>query len=172
MKKKYLFLTFFILILSVLSVNLLGQGVTTAAISGFVSDKDGNSLPGANVIAVHEPSGTRYGAVTRENGVYNLSNLKIGGPYTVTISYVGFNKYIVENIYLNIGQNLKIDAQLVSESVELGELVVTGEKDNVLNGTRTGAETFINPDEVVALPSIKRSTRDLTNPPLIYTTLI
>jgi hypothetical protein len=82
----------FFLILLLLSSNLLfAQGVTTASINGFISDADGGALPGANVIALHEPSGTKYGAATRENGVYNLPNLKIGGPYKITVSYIGFN---------------------------------------------------------------------------------
>lgn len=74
-----LLFSFLVLITS----NNLAQGVTTAAINGFVSDNDGNALPGANVMATHEPSGTKYGAVTRENGVFNLPNLKIGGPYSI-----------------------------------------------------------------------------------------
>ena len=46
--------------------------------------------------------------------------------------------------------------------IEGGEVVVTGERDAILNSNRTGAETVINPKEVTMLPSIKRSTRDLT----------
>lgn len=162
MKKYYKILSLFSFIFIFGSNLLFAQGVTTASINGFVSDSDGGPLPGANVVAVHEPSGTRYGAATRENGVFNLPNLKIGGPYSITVSFVGYNDRKEEGFYLNIGQTLKFDFELVSESVELGELIVTGEIDNVLNSSRTGAETFINPDEIIALPSIKRSTRDLT----------
>jgi len=162
MKKYYKFFSLFSFVF-VFGTNILfGQGVTTASINGFVSDSDGKPLPGANVVAIHEPSGTRYGAATRENGVFNLPNLKIGGPYSITVSFIGYNDLKEEGFYLNIGQKLKFDFELLSESVELGELIVTGEIDNVLNSSRTGAETFINPDEVIALPSIKRSTRDLT----------
>ena len=76
MKKHYLLINLFLIsFLALGSTSLLAQGVTTAAINGFVSDSEGNSLPGANVIAVHEPSGTRYGASTRESGVFNLPNL-------------------------------------------------------------------------------------------------
>ncbi len=163
MKKKHLLLNLFLIaFIAVGNMNIFAQGVTTATINGFVSDSDGSPLPGANVIAVHEPSGTRYGASTRESGVFILPSLKIGGPYTVTVSFIGFNTITKSGIYLNIGQVLKLDFKMTSESVELGELVVTGEVDNVLNSDRTGAETYINADEVIALPSIKRSTRDLT----------
>jgi len=86
----------------------------------------------------------------------------VGGPYIVTVSFVGYNPQVQEDVFLNLGQNFKLEFSLESEAVEIGEIVVTGEQDNVLNSGRTGAETFINPDEVSMLPTIKRSTRDLT----------
>ena len=159
MVQKYLKLIF---IATLLAGNVFAQGVTTASITGFVSSSDGGVLPGANVIALHVPSGTKYGAATRENGVFNIPNVKIGGPYSIKVSFIGYNNYIQEDIFLNIGQTLIFDAKLIDESVQLGELVVTGDKDKLLNGDRTGAATYINPDQVIALPSIKRSTRDLT----------
>ncbi len=162
MKKQRLliFLISFVFIFSSTIVN--AQGVTTAKINGFVFDTNGEPLPGANVIAVHEPSGTRYGASTRGNGVFSLPNLRIGGPYTVTVSYIGYNSKKEEGIFLNIGQTLKLDFRLSKESVKLDELVVTAKKNDLMNSDRTGASTYINPDQVKALPTIKRSTRDLT----------
>ena len=162
MKKHFTIFPFLVFLIFLCNSNILAQGVTTAAINGFVTDNQGTALPGANVVALHTPSGTRYGAATRENGVFNLPNLKIGGPYTITVSFVGFNKVTEENVFLNIGQTLNLDFALTDESIELGELVVSGEADNIMNSARTGAETSINPDEVIALPTIKRSTRDLT----------
>ena len=44
------------------------QGVTTGQIAGVVQDAQGLALPGASILAVHEPSGTNYEAVTREDG--------------------------------------------------------------------------------------------------------
>ncbi|MEE9429439.1 MAG: carboxypeptidase regulatory-like domain-containing protein [Melioribacteraceae bacterium] len=156
---------FFLLTIAILfaiSHNFMGQGVTKAYINGFVFDTNGKALPGANVIAVHVPTGTRYGAATRGNGVFNLPNVRIGGPYTVTVSYIGFDRKKEEGVFLNIGQTLRMDFRLSKESLQLGELVVTADKNDLMNSDRTGAATFINPDEIKALPSIKRSIRDLT----------
>jgi hypothetical protein len=158
-------LLFFFLVLASLFIipnQIFAQGVTTASMNGIVQDAEGNPLPGANVIAVHVPSGTQYGASTRTTGLFNLPNVRVGGPYTVTVSFVGYNQQKQEIVTLNIGQNFKLEFTLESEAVEIGEVVVSGEQDNVLNSGRTGAETFINPDEVSILPTIKRSTRDLT----------
>src|SRR4030042_3265904 len=158
-KLSMLFLTLCIISLTNL---LYAQGVTTAALSGIVTTEEGEPLPGANVIVVHEPSGTQYGASTRTNGLSNLPNLKIGGPYSVTVSFVGYRTQKVEDIFLNIGQNLRLDYVLESEAVEISEVSVVSELDEILNSTRTGAETSISPRQVQELPTIKRSTRDLT----------
>jgi hypothetical protein len=130
--------------------------------NGVVLDKENNPLPSANIIATHIPTGTQYGASSRSNGQYNIQNMKVGGPYTITVSFVGYSKQTVENIYLNLGQQLRLDFELETEVIEGGEVVVLGEKDAILNSNRTGAETVINPKEVTLMPSIKRSTRDLT----------
>ena len=80
-----------LLILSVMLFTAAGfaQGVTTANLGGKVTDSQGEILPGANVIAIHTPSGTTYGAATDFDGFYRISNMRVGGPYKVTISYVG-----------------------------------------------------------------------------------
>lgn len=138
------------------------QGVTTSSLSGIVIDKDNAALPGANVIAVHVPSGTQYGASTRINGQFNIPNMKIGGPYTVTVSFVGFSKETKDDIFLNLGQQLRLDFTLAEETLIGEEVLITADRTEIFNSNRTGAETFIKPKDVSLLPSIKRSTRDLT----------
>jgi len=76
-------------LLFLVHIALLGQGVTTASISGIVLTQTGEPLPGANIVAVHEPSGTVYGTISRIDGRYNLVGLRVGGPYTITVSFVG-----------------------------------------------------------------------------------
>ena len=139
-----------------------GQGVTTAAMSGIVTDTQNLGLPGANVVAVHQPSGTMYGVASRIGGVYNIPNMRIGGPYQVIVSFVGYESVTENNIYLTLGQNLRLDFELAEAALEFDMLTVTGEQDEVLNAGRTGAATTIDREEVLQLPSIKRSTRDLT----------
>ncbi len=145
-----------------LTADGFAQGVTTAAMNGFVTDIQGEPLPGANVVAVHQPSGTQYGTAVRSGGAYSLPNMRIGGPYTVTVTFVGFETQQEQNIQLSLGQTLRLDFRLAESAVELGAIQVTAELDEVLNADRTGAATFVSPDQVVQLPSIKRSTRDLT----------
>lgn len=162
MHVKFLLKNLLVVFLFALIPNLiLAQGVTTASLNGIVKDADGNPLPGANVIALHVPSGTSYGVSTRDNGLFNLQNLRVGGPYTVTVSYIGYNPEKQENIFLNLGQNFRIEVIMESEAVTVGEVVVTAEQDAVLNSNRTGAATNIEIDQIQSLPTIKRSIRDL-----------
>jgi hypothetical protein len=158
---KYRLLFFFWTFLFILPSQLMAQGVTTASFNGIVVDVDGSYLPGANVIAVHGPSGTQYGASTTADGLFNLPNLRIGGPYKVTVSFVGYNPQTKEELFLNLGQNLRLEFTLESEAVAIGEVVITAEQDAVLNSDRTGAATYIDTDQIRNLPSIKRSIRDL-----------
>ena len=88
-------------------ITIKAQGVTTASLNGIVQDADGNKLPGANVIAKHIPSGSQFGATTRDNGFFDLPNLRVGGPYTVTVSYIGYNPQIKDSIFLSLGQNFR-----------------------------------------------------------------
>ena len=141
---------------------LLAQGVTTASLSGTVTSENGEPLPGANVVAVHEPTGTKYGVAVRVTGQYNIVNMKVGGPYTVTASQVGFKSESKSNVFLSLGQEGRVEFHLAEAAVQGQEVVVTAEVDPVLNAGRTGAATYVDRDAVTELPSIRRSTRDLT----------
>ena len=138
------------------------QGVTTSAINGFVTSEDGTPLPDAVVVAVHVPSGTQYRASSRSGGAFSLLNMRVGGPYRVTATMIGFRPKTEEDVQLSLGQTRRLDLALTPQAVELEEIAVTAERDLVLNPERTGAATFISPEQVEMLPSIKRSTRDLT----------
>ena len=137
------------------------QGVTTSSIQGLVTDTQGQALPEATVVAVHVPTGTRYRAIVRQGGAYTLPNLRVGGPYRVTTTYIGSVPKTREDVFLNLGETFRLDFQLERRAVEVEEIVVAGENE-ILNAGRTGAETYIGPREIELMPTVKRSTRDLT----------
>ncbi|MBL7013899.1 MAG: TonB-dependent receptor [Candidatus Marinimicrobia bacterium] len=152
-----------LLSIALFSVSLLmGQGVTTAGLSGSVTDMDGNALAGANVVAVYTPTGAQYGAATRASGAYTILNMKVGGPYTIKVDYIGYKSQSVDNVSLNLGATERMSFQLSQEAISMAGVEVTADMDDVMNGDRTGAATFISSEQVVQMPSIKRSTRDLT----------
>ena len=85
------------------------QGVTTAAIDGFVTQETGEPIAEANIVAVHLPSGTQYRAVARSGGAYTIANMRVGGPYRVTASYIGFEPKTQDSVFLNLGQTNRVD---------------------------------------------------------------
>jgi hypothetical protein len=143
-----------------LPVAALGQGVTSASLNGTVIDETGEPLPGANVVAVHEPSGTQYGVSTRSNGRFTFPSVRVGGPYTITVTFVGYETVQKTGFQLQLGQQRSVSIQLQQQAQELDELVVSGNSDP--NADRTGAATSVNQEQIDALPSISRSTQDFT----------
>ncbi|UOQ97101.1 TonB-dependent receptor [Hymenobacter sp. 5317J-9] len=153
----------FLVALMLLTAHLgWSQGATTAAMSGVVSDKDGSGLPGATVIAVHTPTNTQYVAPTNSDGRFNIQGMRVGGPYTVKITFVGYQDVNRSDIFLALGQNLRLDVALTTSTTELTEVTVSGRRDPVINAGRTGAETNISREQITRLPTLSRSLTDFT----------
>ncbi|HEU5217244.1 MAG TPA: carboxypeptidase regulatory-like domain-containing protein [Gemmatimonadales bacterium] len=143
-------------------VALQAQGVTTSSLNGLVTSTEGAAPAEAIVVAVHLPSGTVYRATARTGGAYSIPNMRVGGPYKVTVTSIGFEPKVEDNVFLSLGQAFRLDFRMIRRAVQLAELTTTAVRDEVLNAGRSGATTFIDPTKVALLPSIKRSTRDLT----------
>ncbi|WP_299439253.1 carboxypeptidase regulatory-like domain-containing protein [uncultured Aquimarina sp.] len=147
------------LVLALFAITMHAQ-VTTSNISGLVYDNTSQLLPGANVTAVHSPTGTTYGGTTNFDGRFDLINLRVGGPYRVTISYLGFKKKLYDNVFLQLGQTYNIDIIMVEDDNQLEEVVITASKNDTFSSERTGAETSIGNRELKSLPTITRSAAD------------
>lgn len=135
--------------------------VTTATIAGSVNNSKGEALIGATVLAVHTPSGSRYGAATNEDGRFTIPNMRVGGPYTITTTYVGHKDDKIEDVILSLAQKLTLKITLAESSASLGELVVNADKNSIMNNQRTGASTTINNEQLSVLPTISRSASDI-----------
>jgi hypothetical protein len=134
--------------------------VTTSSMSGRVTDAEG-AVIGATVIATHEPSGTTYGTVTNMEGRFNLNGMRVGGPYTVEISYVGYGTSTTSNIALSLGENYVLNVLLTEEVTTLDEVVVTALRTKFTT-EKTGAATNITNAQIDNLPTVSRSIMDIT----------
>jgi hypothetical protein len=153
----------FAVIMLVLTTGIVySQGVSTSSMSGRVVDNSGETLPGANVVATHMPSGTRYGAVTNIEGRYTIPGMRVGGPYSVTVSFIGFETQTVEGVFLSLGIAANVNVTMLGDGEELAEVVVTGEKNSVFSSDRTGATTAIANETINKLPTISRRIGDFT----------
>ena len=150
----------FAMMLSFASAGSLYAQATTASITGKVVDADGNALIGATVVAIHQESGTQYGTTTRGEGRYTLPNLRVGGPYRVQASYIGYETVSFDKIFLQLSQKLNVDFELKETGVVIDEIEVVANSDGILNNERTGAATNISNEVIQKLPSISRSAKD------------
>ena len=137
---------------------------TTAEITGIVADNEG-FVAKATVTALHIPTGTLYSTTTRKDGRYNLPNLKIGGPYTVTVHFVGYKEEKQDDIMLLLGQPFKADFVLTEDFNILNSIVVASVlkgKDKIFNSNRTGSQEIITSIALERLPTTNRSLKDFT----------
>ena len=143
------------------SVLTLMAQVTTSALSGKVTMNDTKEeVIGATIQAIHEPSGTKYAAVTNANGRFTIQGMRNGGPYSVAISYIGYETKTFRNIVLELGETYNLNALLSEDANELTEVVVSG-KASKFAAEKTGASTNINQRTIQELPTINRSIGDL-----------
>ncbi len=158
--KKLLLNVFLVGMLAAFATTAFGQGTTNSSINGKVTDASGETLPGATVVAVHTPSGSRYGNVTDAKGFFRIPNMRVGGPYTVTVTFVGYSEFKQENLFLSLGQSFQIEPVLKEDNVTLGEVEVVGERNSIFDGNRTGSETVIGLEQINATPTIARAIGD------------
>lgn len=153
-KFRYLVVAVILLISSTMNAQ-----VTTSGISGKVMS-NGESIIGASVIATHTPSGTTYSSVTNVDGRYNITGMRVGGPYIVKISYIGYSDERFSAIQLQLGEVYPLSVELKEGSKELNEVIVTTQKTRFLT-EKTGATTNISSEKIASMPTISRSISDI-----------
>jgi len=157
MRKKIRFL---LVALIISSATIIQAQVTTSSMSGRVTDAEG-AVIGSTVIATHTPSGTTYGTVTNTEGRFNLNGMRVGGPYTVKVTFIGYGAYTQNNITLSLGENYVMNVALSEESISLDEVIVAAARTKFSN-EKTGAVTNITNDQIANLPTVSRSITDIT----------
>ena len=155
-------LFFLVAMLLTMSLTALAQ-VTTSSLAGKVTldDANGEEVIGATIQAIHEPSGTRYAAVTNTSGRFTIQGMRTGGPYSVTVSYIGFQPKTVKGVNLQLGETYNLSVWLSEDANELAEVFVSG-KASKFAAEKTGASTNINSSQIQNLPTVSRSITDVT----------
>jgi outer membrane receptor protein involved in Fe transport len=150
-----------LLAISLLASQFLYAQVTTSSINGTIRGTRNESLAGATVSAVHQPSGTVYNASTTANGQFTIPNMRVGGPYSITVTYVGQQPSRFDDIYLKLGEPYILNATLRASDAALSEVVVSAtNRNSILNANRTGATTNVGSRQIQTLPTISRSLND------------
>lgn len=153
---------FCLLAILMLSGTVAFAQVTTSSVSGLVKDSKGEDLIGATVLAVHTPSGTTYGTVTNEEGRFNINNMRVGGPYKVTISYVGYKTFEMEVAALKLGEPAKFNLTLAEDAMALEAVEIVYKRNALINNARTGAGTAVSNVQLNTLPTLSRNLTEAT----------
>jgi hypothetical protein len=141
------------------------QGVTTGQVAGVVVDAQKQPVAGANVIAIHEPSGTSYEATTRADGRFSIPNMRVGGPYSVTVAYTGtgaaaFEPQTKSDVMVNLGVATDLSFEVAGITVT-ETVTVTAVTDTVFSSARTGAATSVSREELATLPTVSGRINDI-----------
>jgi hypothetical protein len=148
----------FAALLAVGSTSAVAQTVTSGSISGEVVDPQGGALPGAAVVAVHTPTGTTYEAISGGDGRYQLLNVRVGGPYTVTVKMPGFRDKSETGVTVNLGADQKVDVEL--ELASVNEQVTVVAEVPVIDTMRAGTASNVRTEAIESLPTVARSLTD------------
>ena len=154
----------FFLVAMLLTLSLTGMAqITTSSMAGKVTldNENGEEVIGATVVAVHEPSGTRYTAVTNTTGRFSINGMRTGGPYEVTVSYIGFQPKTLKGITLQLAETYNLAVWLSEDANELAEVIISG-KASKFAAEKTGAATNITSAQITNLPTVSRSITDVT----------
>lgn len=156
MKKTFNFLL--VTAVMLFSTVIMAQ-VTTSRMSGRVTDAEGPVM-GATVVATHTPSGTVYGSITNPEGRFNLPGLRVGGPYTVEVSFMGYGSNITSDIVVGLGAAYIHDVVLSEENVSLSQVLITAKRTK-FSTAKTGAVTNISNTQLASMPTVNRSISDI-----------
>jgi len=132
--------------------------VTTSSMVGTITDEKGETLIGANVVATHTPSGTQYGTVTNESGQFTIPNMRVGGPYSISVTYVGYSDQNYENLFLKLGEVYRLNSVLKEAGLMIETVQITAKAGTL--GKNVGAGSQITSENIDAMPTLNRGLND------------
>ena len=136
--------------------------ITTSNVSGIVKDATNNPLGGITIVLIHQPSGTKYSTTSNKVGAYDFLNVRIGGPYKLTVTGVGFKTFEQYDVYAPLGSTINVDAKLEVVSTTMENIIIRGQVNSLINSKSNGAKVTIGREALNLTPTIGRNVNDVT----------
>ncbi|MBC3941830.1 TonB-dependent receptor [Sphingomonas albertensis] len=133
---------------------------TTSSIRGTVT-ANGAPVVGATVTILNVPSGSRSVQTTDASGSFNASGLRVGGPFTVTVSATGYSDVSVTDIQTTVAQSFELPVELAAGNAGGDEIVVTASSLPRARNVSQGPATVLNAEQIGSVASVNRDVRDL-----------
>jgi hypothetical protein len=136
--------------------------VTSSSITGSVKGDDNKFLEGATIVAIHQPSGTKYSTTTNKSGAFTILNVRVGGPYVVKITFSGFKSYEEQGVFAPLGNTANVDVALKNNAVSMQNIVVKAAPNPIINSKANGTSVTIGRQALNLTPTIGRNLNDVT----------
>lgn len=141
-----------------LTSSLAWAQLSTAQLSGRVTDESGAVLPGVTVTVTQTDTGFTRSDVTSDNGSYVLTNLPVG-PYRIEAMLQGFRTYVQTGIVMQVGAALVINPVLGVGT--LAESVTVEGAAPLVDVQSSGISEVVQNKEILALPLNGRNAVEL-----------
>lgn len=148
----------FSLALALAAVPALAQN-TTSGIGGQITSADGAPASGAKITILHVESGSVNNAVTDAQGRYIARGLRVGGPYTITITQNGVTEKR-EGIFLQLAETASLDTTIGAPAVQAVTITGSASRSDKFNSSNMGSGTNIGARELASQASIQRNLQD------------
>ena len=156
--------------IAITAAGVASAQVTTSSIRGTVTDETGAAVAGATVTILHEPTGSVSVATTSASGQFAGQNLRVGGPYSITITGEGFIPARAENVYANLGEATSVSLTVTrsDDTARMETVVITGSALQVAQ-VATGPSATYNLATLENAPAMNRDIKDIVRlDPRVY----
>lgn len=142
---------------------LLAQAVTTGALTGTVTDQNGQPLQGVQIQLRNSATGRTVGTMTRASGLYLIQGVEPDAGYSITVRMIGHEPQRRDGVVITLGQTRREDFKLAARAATLEAVTVSGQIDPVMNANKAGTSTTISDSSLHRLPTLNRNFQDFVS---------